>query len=657
MRRRTRSHDRPSREDAAVPPAHDLRLAGGLLATTSSDRRWALSVAFSCAVGAALAAAGLPGALGWGLALAWAVIAIADVVVGLIAERFERVGDGVDAHRVELERMLFDEYVDGPTHGSLFVAREALVVAQTRFARQPAAPESSVRAVSAALADIERIETDLKGSKLVRSAWRGKPPRPSGGYAASVVDGDPAVLIKTYGDPANLPDWLGPRSRDVVARVGAVLDDVRVLNTVQIEWAVLLFTLWARALLVCGAPWLVAVSVGDPPLRDGWSALDLGWALAAAWSVATALRAPWIATTVMRRDERGALLRRRLLVVEVPLSVVAIVCAPCWAVVVFAVGWTNWWQRPDFSWPRLALWMGLVLALLVTGAAIQGDGAGVVAAEFVIAMTVVAIIGAAYGAMLPVSATIMVRTLIGGLATPRRARGRADERIGQSIRHLLEAAREIEEHAPDDVATTRGVEQLRESAYVLGARADAGDRWARRTPLGLVQLMESALGDAGDMSDSPRAELLRAEAELSGEPEPVTLGRATYHERQLGRARFRKRRAARALRLLVTEVVREARRHGTESMITQLGLEGDRMVVRFANVVRDGPARPGRGNGAGNLRSLAESLPDGRLDVRGMVSGSFVDLPERLERFGVEVSFSREALDGIDEHPAPRGSQ
>jgi hypothetical protein len=61
-----------------------------------------------------------------------------------------------------------------------------------------------------------------------------------------------------------------------------------------------------------------------------------------------------------------------------------------------------------------------------------------------------------------------------------------------------------------------------------------------------------------------------------------------------------------------------------------------------------GRARPGRGNGATNLRQLAASLPDGRLDRREVVAGSFVELPEHVQRFGVQASFHIGALQGIE---------
>ncbi len=644
--------DRPPADDAPARLRSAAPLRAGRLRTTDTAWHWAFTVIASGVVTVVVALLGLSPVLAVALGLAWAVAGISDLVATLVVKRFGEAGAGVATHRLQIEQMLADQFVDKPTHGWLAAAHEALVAAESRFASLPSATADDRRSIAGAVADIRAIEVDLARSRDKRRAWRDRvPASASGSFAKSAVAEDPDVLIRLYGDPANLPDRLGPRSRDVLARVGAVLDDVRILNTPQTEWAVLLFTLWARVLLVAGAPLLASASLGYVPLQDGWSLRDLPWALASAWSTATALCAPWIATTVMRRDARGAQVRRRLLLVEIPLSLGAIVLTPCWAVATFAAGWTNWWQRPEFVWLRLWTWMAVVCGLLAAGMAIRGTTATDVAMEFVVAMTVVAIIGASYGAMLPLSTSLLLRTLIGGLLAPRRARDRADARIAESIRHLLDAAHAIELRSPDDPQAARDVGVLRESARMLGVRTGDGERWAHRTPLGLAKLVERALQDAGVMSGEPRATLLLEEAERSGDPEPVTLEDPTYHQRRLKPARFRRRREANALRLLITEVVREARRHGTGPLTTVCRLDGDRVIVRFANRVRPGPARPGRGNGAANLRGLAQSLPGGRIDTRGMVSGSFIELPGQTERFGVEASFSTAALEAIEDHP------
>lgn len=614
-----------------------------------SHRRWALIVVASGALSGALAGAGLAGVLAVAVGLAAAAAGIGDLVASLIVDRFEEVGQNVARHQATVEDRLFDQLVDGSTHGWFAQAAETLDGAQTRLERHGSAGSEHAQAVAGARTLVAEIELRLARSEVDRRPWhgRGLPAGASWSFARPEPGEEPASFVRLYSDPSNAPDWLGPRSRDAVVRAGAVLDNVRLLHTAQIEWAVLLFTLWARALLVGGAPLLASVSLGRVPLQDGWSARDLPWALATSWSAATALRAPWIASAVMRRDEQGATVRRRLLIVEVPLCVAAIVASPCWAVAVFAAGWTNWWQRPDFDWARLAWWIVLVGGLLTTGAALAGAGPAQCFVEFAITMTVVAVIGGSYGAMLPVSASLMARALTAGLLTPRRAQARADERLGDSVRQLLQAARAIELSSPDDPSAIWDSRRLADVARALGARADEGDRWSRRTPLGLPALLLGALSGAGPIAGSPEAASVLHDALRAGEPEPVTIETPSLHQSRLKHARLRRRKAARALSLAIVETVREARRHGTGPLTTLCRLEDDRVVLRFANLVRPGPARPGRGTGASRLWSLVGSLPDGRIDTRELVASSFVDYPSGPDRFGVQISFSSDALDDL----------
>lgn len=600
---------------------------------------------------AAAALVGAPGALAVAAGLACAVAGIGDLIALLVMERFERIGRGVAEQRTQLERMLVDQFVDKPTHGWFADAEEALAAAQSRFARRQPAAVAESATIGAALKVIEEIEHGLRTSWGSRSAWPDGPPTSASGvFAASIAGEEPGTVARLYGDPSNMPDWLGPRGRNALARFGAILDDVRLLPNARIEWAVLLFTLWTRAVLVCGAPLLAGVSLGIAPLEHGWAPRDMPWVLVSVWSAVTAFAAPWIATAVMRRDENGARARRWLLVVEMPLAIAAILCTPCWPVVVFAAGWTNWWQRPDPSLLRYALWIGLVAAGLTAGMAVADSSSVDIFAEFAISMTAVAIMGGSYGAMLPLSASVLARAIASGVVTSRRARARADDRLREAVKRLDGAADAIEHGADDDALAGRDARHLRECARALSLRADAGDRAARRPPLGLRALIGNALCDEGVMTDSPKAIDLLEEATLAGEPEPVSIAEPVFHQRRLAGARLRERRDAKALRLLVREVAREARRHGTGPLMTVCRIEDDRVLLQFANAVRPGPGRAGRGTGKSTLSRLAAALPDGRIDLRRRIPGSFVDLPSEVERFGVQASFRADALDGIEEN-------
>jgi hypothetical protein len=96
------------------------------------------------------------------------------------------------------------------------------------------------------LEDSIRETTPARALRRNRGRWRAV-----GGVAAKnsyrAAD-DPMTL---YQDPLSLPHWIrGPRLRDALMRLGAVLDGVRLLHDAQIEWSVLLFTMWARLVLV-----------------------------------------------------------------------------------------------------------------------------------------------------------------------------------------------------------------------------------------------------------------------------------------------------------------------------------------------------------------------------------------------------------------------
>lgn len=139
--------------------------------------------------------------------------------------------------------------------------------------------------------------------------------------------------------------WAPRRLRRPLLLAGRVLDDIRLLHTSEIEHAALVYTLSARALIVGFAPWLSRYSHIGSPLRRGRLAV-MAWGAMTAWSASLVLAAPQVATMVMDRGEPGARARRILLGVEAPLALAGAAVAPSWPVTTFAVGWTNYWQRP-----------------------------------------------------------------------------------------------------------------------------------------------------------------------------------------------------------------------------------------------------------------------------------------------------------------------
>lgn len=633
-------------------------------ALRGTPRRWVAAVALSAAVPAALIALGAPTALGVVAGLLIALLGIGDLVAAIVRTQNRGVHRALGRGLSGVRDLLADEQVAEATHGHLHEAKAVLEPALERLAAEAPSAAEGLPKLRAALARIDAFEAALERTKHRRGVRR----RTDRAFAIGglVADADPDPTLdpddqkqgmKLYGDPTNLPDWItSPALRDLLPRIGDVLDDVRRLHNAEIEWAVLLFTMWARLLLVGFAPLLAVVTFGQVPLEGGFALRDVPWVLAVACSATTAAVAPWLAGLVMRRDDAGARARRILLLIEVPIAVAVILTAPSWPVAVFAAGWTNWWQRPVFHWIKLALWIVAVVAAIAAGMAVDGVGAPEIVAESTIAMLVIAIVGGSYGAMLPVSASVTIRVVVGGLIAPRRARRQADEQLRQVISQLLQAASVLDagERSPTSRRAIDG-EKLRDIADALSARADRGDRWAGRTPLGLRALIESALDRGGPRDESPRADYLADRAASAGDPAPVTVTQAIFRDGHLALLRFTDRRAAAALSRFIVEAVGEARRHGRGPLLVECREQPDaRIALRFVNAPRDGPSTPGRGSGEDRLTRLAAGF-DGTIDARRAVDGTEVDLRRPVPRFLLRVSFTRRYL-ADDQRRASRPS-
>jgi hypothetical protein len=615
----------------------------GRLRVASTNRGWAAAVLVGAALVGMAEALGMPPVVVVTVALLVPLVVVGDLVIEIMLRRRSMVVAGLESHLADERGLHALDRLEEPTHGHLSLAAEGLAAARERMLAIGGSGAQGLETVVGALAVVEGLEDAIRETGPARAVRRGDGRwRAVGGLAAKNsyhAEDDPMTL---YQDPLNLPDWIrGPRIRDVLMRFGAVLDDVRLLHDARIEWSVLLFTMWARLVLVALAPLLAGATFGRAPLSGGFKARDVPWLVAVILSSVTAVAAPRVAQSVMRRDSRGAEVRGWLLVVEIPVAVAAMLATPCWPVASFAAGWTNWWQRPTFSWRKLIAWILSVSACLIVGMLLADLAGGRIAPEIAVSMAVIAVIGSSQGAMLPISMTMLAQVIVGGLVSPRRARHRADEQISSAIRQLLEAATVIETRsATGDVRATADADSLREVAIALAARADTTDHWAGRVPLGLRALLETALQrGGGPRYASPTAAYQAAEAERTGIGEPLTTMPPSFYSDALAGLRLKHRAHARSLSLLVVKIVEEARRYGTGALQTRCHREDDRLVLRFANPIRRGSITGGRGTGAGTLRKLAGEIPGCAIDSRDVVDGAFVDLPAAAQRFGVQVSF------------------
>jgi hypothetical protein len=514
--------------------------------------------------------------------------------------------------------LLLDE---GTHHPALRHARDDLAALT--------AGDPAVRELAAALAQVDAIERQLERTKAERDrAALERRERLLGGFAPRAPSrrDDPLQL---YGVRSELLSGAPPLVRDLAQQTGAVLDEIRLLHTAEIEWSTLLFTLWSRAALVALAPTLGAVTAAPVRRRRVWL-------LATGVSLATAVAAPTVATAVMRRDRTGQLTRRGLLAAEVPLACALLVVEPSWLTSVFAVGWTNWAQRPDFRWGRLAGFVGTVVCLQGAGMARRRVPAGRAAIEIAGTLTVIFYTGSSYGAILPLSASTALEVVLFGGLRQARAPREAQALMTKVERSLRAAAA---------TAAGSGRPSLLEAADVLARNAAR----IERAPEVLGQLVETAYRHSEVPARRSEEALARQEAAAQAAlPEPVVLRTPTFEPGDLRTARLRERRDAQVLHDILVVLIGEADVHGMGPLFVTWSLEDGRLVLRVANRKRDPPVPGLRGSGAMRLQRLAGRLTrDGRVDLRRDVDGSFAGLEPRPGWYGVQISCDAEALDSV----------
>jgi hypothetical protein len=541
----------------------------------------------------------------------------------VIVQSRRAVAEAVANGHARARRARAHEKLDPITHDPFRDARGVL-------ARHPSAGATS------ALAVLEAIETALAETLGERDG--------SASGNAFKFHEEGASLLR-YGDPERAPARLRPAARDMYLRLGRTLDDVRLLHDLRIEYAVMLFTLWGRSLLLLAAPALGSVTFSEVPLSSETSvAANALWAISAAYAVWLAVQAPELTKLVLSRTLEATRLRTRLTVVEAPLAVLLVVAFPCWPVAAFAAGWTNWWQRnsqpPDakaeFSWPRLAAFLGVMVSAQAFGLALHHGSAANGLVELLASLAAIGVVGGSYGAMFPLSGAVLVQTIASAIAGPRRARRVLSQQLERAIDELHAAAEEIEAGgSPDAPALVRAADDLR-------IRASAADHAAGRTPRDLADLIDIALDDVAPAAGSHHARARARWAEAQGDEEPISFFHPNFPS-ELDGARAKARKTARVLGQVVERLALEARAHGTGPAQFLVFLDESEMIWRMGNYKKR-ERKSGRGSGYRQLEDLTSRL-NASFVVHQTIDSTFIEGTGANEIFGVEVRIPRTVLE------------
>lgn len=190
-------------------------------------------------------------------------------------------------------------------------------------------------------------------------------------------------------------------ARGGLRQVSFALDEIRLLHSADIERSVLITTLVSRAVLVPLTPVLGAWTPMRVPFDGAGMPATVAWAAASVVALGTAVRAPVIVERVMQDSDGGRRLRNLLLRLEVPIALAALPLLPSWTVVVFASGWTNWWQRQTlglvFDWRKLGAFVAAVVGLQSAGLTAQHVRSGSAAGQVVAGCAAIGISEAATG--------------------------------------------------------------------------------------------------------------------------------------------------------------------------------------------------------------------------------------------------------------------
>jgi hypothetical protein len=515
----------------------------------------------------------------------------------------------------------------------------------------PALPPAVTSAAEEALESIATLAQLLRRSAPARDALSdetGFVPL-VGISAAQQHKQGPRAVSPLYGALDGLPRFMPWELRAAARQVGLVLDETRLLHTADVERSVLLFTIISRAVLVPLSPLLGDWTSVRQPLASGLHTTDLPWAAASATSIATALVGPLVVRRAMEHSIAARRFRNRLLLIEVPVGAAAIVFSPSWTVVVFASGVTNWWQRQNedmaFSWGKLPIYVGAVVALQGFGLARQHVSLRTSAFEIFGALTAILTTGASYGAMLPLTVGTALDVLVGDGRRSLRAVIMARSELLRTARQLNEAAEAIGAATPDSKATQAAAITTRHAALQLQRAADRAGRRGLMASQVLPDLAAEAIRRSFlHRRDTPELERQRELARETGKAAPSYATEPIFLSADLLAARIAQQQHARILLVIVEHSLNEARIHGTGAVRIILSLDDTKFEMRIGNRPARGDTPGILGQGGAELRRLARQLPAGVVE-QGLRPADEVHMPAEGDWWVVRLTCSASILD------------
>lgn len=505
-----------------------------------------------------------------------------------------------------------------------------------------------------ATARLEQIGAALRETRAVRDALVDTDGRlPLIGGHASRVESRREEPMSFKGLLEELRRRLPWRGRRLLHQVRLILEELRLLHNSEIEAAVLRFTLVSRAILVCCTPLLGGWTFARVPFHGASGAADGVWAGSAVVALLTAVKSETVVSRAMTDSADARRFRWRLLGAELPLSLAGLVLCPAWPVAVFASGWTNWWQRQTehlrFDWTKLAVFVATVVLLQQAGLAVESIPQPAASGETATTLLAILVLGASYGAMLPLTIATAIDVCVGDASRQLLAASRARDELLACARELQTTADTLQGLVRFTPAASRASATAGQAARALETAADrAGRRVSRPSQVVGELVNEAFVRSFLPRRDTPSYEEAARRAVARGEPPPAHIGGRAFDPRNLRQARIRRPRDAARVRAAIEGALNEAAVHGTGGVRILTSLEADRFKVIIANQGKhDNQQRAGlAGEGTRDLRRLAKRLPDGELDEEpGYGSAAEAGLPGETRWWLVRLSCAAAILE------------